>query len=201
MTTTTPATVAPRRRAERSRATLSTPVALRWVFRLVAVVVIAAALLVLAAAVVVPRLAGATPYTILTGSMRPDFPPGTMVVAKPVDPEQIGIGTVVTYQLKSGEPQVVTHRVVAVGTTMQGELVFTTQGDANDVADEAPVRPEQIRGELWYAVPHLGRLTSVLDVGQRQLAVYVIAAGLVVYGLSMVAGGAKERRQRRADQR
>lgn len=197
MTTTTP-TVAPRRRAERTRVTLHTPAALRWVLRAVAVVVIAAALLVIAVAVVVPRLGGATPYTILTGSMRPDLPPGTMVVAKPVDPERVGIGAVVTYQLRSGDPQVVTHRVVAVGTTMEGELRFTTQGDANDVADEAPVLPEQIRGELWYAVPHLGRLTSVLDVGQRQLAIYVIAAGLVVYGLSMVAGGARERRQRKA---
>jgi signal peptidase len=35
-------------------------------------------------AVLVPRLGGATPYVVLTGSMEPRMPPGTLVVVKPV---------------------------------------------------------------------------------------------------------------------
>ncbi|RYJ02767.1 MAG: signal peptidase I, partial [Actinomycetales bacterium] len=56
----------------------------------------------LVVSVLVPRLAGATPYTVLTGSMRPTMPPGTLVVAKPVDPEALEVGDVVTVQLRSG---------------------------------------------------------------------------------------------------
>jgi signal peptidase len=65
--------------------------------------------------VVAPLVLGATPYTVLTGSMRPTYPPGTMVVVRPVDVERVAPGDVVTYQLASGRPEVVTHRVVAVG--------------------------------------------------------------------------------------
>lgn len=142
------------------------------------------------AAVVVPRLAGATPYTVLTGSMRPELPPGTLVVTRPVDVGDVSVGDVITYQLRTGRPTVVTHRVVASGFRADGEVVLTTQGDANDVSDRAPVRGVQVRGRLWYAVPHLGRVGSVLDPGQRQLAVYAVAAGLMAYAGRMFTASA-----------
>ena len=46
-----------------------------WFGQVVAWAVIVAVVSVLAVAVLVPRVTGATPYTILTGSMRPSFPP------------------------------------------------------------------------------------------------------------------------------
>lgn len=169
----------------------------RWVARVLAWTVILGALAVLAIAVVVPRIGGATPYTVLTGSMRPHLPPGTLVVAKPVDPSEIGIGTVVTYQLRSGEPQVVTHRVVAIRSNLKGETEFQTQGDANSIPDEAWVRPEQIRGRLWYAVPYLGRVNALLSGHERQLLVYGAAGGLVLYALTMFLGAGRDRTRRR----
>src|SRR5690348_1134464 len=85
--------------------------------------------LVLALVVVIPRVGGGTAYTVLTGSMRPTMPPGTLVVVRPVKPEQIAVGDVVTYQIESGDPTVATHRVVAVGIDMKGEYRFTMKGD------------------------------------------------------------------------
>ena len=46
----------------------------------------------------------------LTSSMEPGLPPGTLVIVKPIDPVDVRIGTVITYQLESGKPTVVTHR-------------------------------------------------------------------------------------------
>ena len=63
------------------------------------------------AVIVVPALTHSTPYTILTSSMVPTYPPGTLVIVRPVAVDDIHIGTVVTYQLESGKPEVVTHRV------------------------------------------------------------------------------------------
>lgn len=160
---------------------------LAWLLLLTAVAV-------LLLAVLVPRVGGATPYTVLTGSMRPDYPPGTMVVARPVEPDQLAIGTVITYQLASGEPTVVTHRVVAVArNAADGQLRFQTQGDANDTADEKWVRPEQIRGRLWYAVPHLGQVSRLLTGEQRELGILVVAIGLLGYAGAMFVRAARER--------
>lgn len=152
---------------------------------------------VLAIAVVIPRVGGATPYTVLTGSMSPSMPPGTLAVVRPVAAEDIGVGTVITYQLHSGQPTVVTHRVVAVGVNAEGDRVFTTRGDANNAADAAPVRPVQVRGALWYAVPKLGHVNTWFDARQQQAATYVVAGGLGVYALWMFGSALVDRRRKR----
>lgn len=165
-----------------------------WTTRVIAWFVILGLLLVLTVSVLIPRIGGATPYTILTGSMKPGMPPGTLVVVKPVDPEDITIGTVVTYQLRSGDPTVVTHRVVSQGYSLKGELTFTTQGDANSIPDAKPVQPMQIRGERWYAVPYLGRVSNVLTNNQRQTAIVVAVVVLLGYAATMLVGSARDRR-------
>lgn len=159
--------------------------------------VILAAIAAVALAVAIPRIAGGTPYTVLTGSMEPDLPPGTLVVVRPVDAEDIALGDVITFQLESGKPTVATHRVVAVGTRLDGEQVFTTQGDANGAPDRDPVRAVQVQGRLWYSVPYLGHLNSVLTGRQRESAVLVVAALLVGYAAFMFVAALRERMGRR----
>ncbi|WP_299058031.1 signal peptidase I [uncultured Nocardioides sp.] len=160
--------------------------------------VVLAAAAVVVVAVLVPRAAGATPYTVLTGSMTPTYPPGTLVVVRPERAEDLAVGDVITYQRSSGESTVVTHRIVAVATgTVDGERFFRTRGDANDAVDTDPVQPVQVKGAVWYAVPWLGHLNSWLSGGQRQWASYGVGAGLVVYALVMGVGGFRDRRRRR----
>ncbi|WP_240340671.1 signal peptidase I [Nocardioides sp. SYSU D00038] len=170
---------------------------LRWCGSVVMWLVILGCLAVLTAAVLVPRVAGATPYTVLTGSMRPDLPPGTLVVSRPVEPGEIGIGSVITYQLRSGQPQTVTHRVVEVRSDLSGELSWRTRGDANSAPDRGWVRSEQVRGELWYALPWVGRPTHWLTSHQRGVAVYVVGLGLLGYAVLMFARAGHDVRRRR----
>ena len=169
-------------------------VAFAW--RVLVWLALLAAVAVLAAAVVVPRLTGATPYSVTTGSMRPHYPPGTLVVVRPVPVEEIRTGDVVTYQLESGEAAVVTHRVVQVGTDLDGDVSLVTQGDANDVADAEPVRPVQVKGRLWYSLPYLGYANNLMDGEQRQKGVLLLSGGLVAYAAFMFAGVVTERRRR-----
>lgn len=156
-------------------------------------VVILGAISAVAVGVLVPRVGGATPYTILTSSMEPNYPPGTLVVVKPTPAEKIGVGTVITYQLESGQKAVVTHRVVSVGYGATGELSFITRGDANESNDLEPVKPVQIKGTLWYAVPKLGWMSDAVSQDQRNSAVYVVAGGLGLYALWMLGGAVTDR--------
>lgn len=163
------------------------PQALVWV-------VLAGVTGALAAGVAVPALAGASTYTVLTGSMRPELSPGTLVVVRPTAVEEIGVGSVVTYQLRSGEPQVVTHRVVEQGLDASGEPVFRTRGDANDSVDQEWVRPVQVRGTVWYAVPHLGRVGLWLSSWDRQLLRDGIVVALMAYAAVMFLQARRQRR-------
>jgi len=147
----------------------------------------------------IPAAIGGVPLTILTGSMSPTLPPGTLVVVKPTPVEQIGIGDVLTFQLESGKPTLVTHRVVArTIDSASGEMRFTTQGDANDTADADPVMPVQIKGTVWYAVPWLGWANQAVNGEARAWVVPGIATALFAYAAWMVISGVRERRQRSA---
>lgn len=164
-----------------------------WLGQVVAWSVIFAVLGLLGVALLVPRLGGATPYTILTGSMKPQFPPGTLVVMKPVDASELGVGSVITYQLNSGKPTVVTHRIVSAGINGRGERIFRTQGDANNVKDAEPVLPVQIMGELWYRVPYLGYVSNAITGKERHITMIIVVSGLLLYAAFMFTSSLRDR--------
>ena len=157
----------------------------------------AAALMV---SVALPRIVGGTPYSVLTGSMRPDLSPGTLIVVRPTPIDEIAIGDVITYQLESGKRTVVTHRVVGIGVDVEGARVLQTQGDANQKLDPKPVREVQIKGELWYSVPQLGRLHQLLTGQERQWAVYAVAVLLLGYAAMLWGGALRNRVRSREEQ-
>lgn len=169
--------------------------ALRSACRGVARIVLLVASAALVVGVVVPTVAGATPFTVLTGSMSPALEPGTLIVVRPVEDDQVAVGDVVTYQLRSGEPEVVTHRVVSIGVDGDGERIFRTRGDANSVADERWIRPVQLRGVVWYSVPHLGRVSTLMPRDVRRVLVLLVAASLLAYAVVMFGGAAREARR------
>ncbi|MFC6286379.1 signal peptidase I [Nocardioides sp. GCM10027113] len=148
------------------------------------------------AAVVIPRLDGAQPLAVTTGSMSPVMPPGTLVVVRPVEAADIAVGDVITFMPRENDPTVVTHRVVSIGFDMGGEMVFVTKGDANDVADPAPVREIQLVGKRWYFVPWLGYVTTFLDSQKRTVGTVLLAGGLLLYALVMFGGAALDRVRR-----
>lgn len=155
--------------------------------------------LVALAMIVVPALLRATPYTVLTGSMAPTIPPGSLVVVRPAPFEDLEMGDVVTYQLRSGEATVVTHRVVGVGTRGDGETVLTTRGDANDAPDLDPVSEVQVRGAVAYHLPYLGYVNLWVGVNRPGWLLKTVAGLLIGYGVVLVLGGLRDRLRRRSD--
>jgi signal peptidase len=159
--------------------------------------VITAVIGLVAITVAFPRLTGTVPYTILTGSMEPTMPPGTLVIVKRADPDEIGVGTVITYQITSGKPAVVTHRVVSQGFDGDGKPVFRTRGDANTAVDQDVVRPVQIKGKVWFSVPYVGYANTLLTGSQHQVVLVVAVTGLLLYAASMFFSGAWNRHRTR----
>lgn len=172
------------------------PSVLGFIGQILAWVVILGVAAMITVAVLIPRVGGATPYTILTSSMEPLNPPGTLMVMKPTAMDNIRVGDVITYQLKSGEPTVVTHRVVQVEQTLNGQTRFITKGDNNMINDAEPVMPVQVRGKLWYRVPFLGRVNTMLSGNQRQTATVIVAGSLFLYAGYMFAGSLRDRTRR-----
>jgi signal peptidase len=157
-------------------------------------------ILILAVAVLViglPAAVGGLPLTVLTGSMEPGLPPGTLVVMKPTPVDDIRVGDVMTYQIESGKPAVVSHRVIGKTFDSRYGVIFTTQGDNNDTADP-PVREVQVRGTLWYSIPLLGWVNNAVNGEARSWLVPVGAGLLFAYaGYTVIAALLDRRRRRR----
>jgi signal peptidase len=129
-----------------------------WLLGVVSSLVVAAILALAIGLTLVPAVAGGHTLTVLSGSMVPRLPVGSVVVDKPIEASSLKVGDIVTYA--SGD-NLITHRVVAKKAGAHGP-VFTTKGDANNTADQKPVQASQIRGKLWYDVPYIGTARNFL---------------------------------------
>lgn len=139
--------------------------------------------------IVVPMLTKSTPMTVLTSSMEPGLPPGTLIIVQPVEPAEIEVGDIVTYQLRSGHPEVVTHRVIEIRNTTGGKLTFIMKGDNNSSPDPDPILQAQVRGRLWYSVPLIGWVNTWVNGENRSWIIPIVAGGLFVYAGAMVISG------------
>ena len=139
--------------------------------------VLVALVVVLAILLVGVRVVGLTPYVVLSGSMSGDaedhIEVGDLIFVGPVeDPATLETGDVIAFM---DGTVVVTHRIIEVKNE-KGTLSFVTKGDANGVADAAPVSPAQIIGTPVFTVPYLGYLSVFLQTRSGRFA--SIGAGL-----------------------
>ncbi len=146
---------------------------------------------------VVPRVLGGEALTVLTGSMEPTYAPGDVVVSVPRD--DYAVGDVVTFQPVSGDPTLITHRIVAIQLGGPEGTRYVTRGDANG-ADDDPIQAEQIMGEVIYDVPYIGHL-SVAAGEHRTALIALLGSALVGYGLYAVATDVIGKRNRRRAER
>ncbi|WP_150306700.1 signal peptidase I [Planctomonas psychrotolerans] len=139
--------------------------------------------------IVLPKAAGATPLTVLSGSMAPALPIGSLIIVRPVPLDELAVGDVITYQLRSGEPEVVTHRIIAVSMASDGTRAFSLQGDNNPAPDPDPVVADQVRGRVWYSVPYLGYVSNAVTGESRAWIVPAVAVALLGYAAYALTGG------------
>jgi signal peptidase len=95
---------------------------------------LACAVLVLILLGLLPRTGWYRTETVLSGSMRPYFSPGDLVVVTPEPLREVRVGQVISYRVPVGDHHVQTHRVIAVVRGGDNPLV-RTKGDANTAAD------------------------------------------------------------------
>lgn len=143
-----------------------------------------------------PRLAGIKTYVVISGSMEPAIPVGSMVYSKAVDPKTLQTGDVIVfYSSKVGPGDAgtkdvipITHRVV-LNDTKAGEI--TTKGDANDQADISKVTYLNVEGKVIFHIPHLGYLAAPLSSTTGKIAIALII--LAGYLLTEVGSSIRKR--------
>ena len=132
---------------------------LQGVMRLVCLI-----LLVAVCAIGLPRLFGMNEFNVLTGSMSPTYPVGTLVFVQSKDPYSIRAGEVVSVVMNE-DLDILTHRVVS---NNYDEKTLTTRGDANN-SDDSPVLYDNVVGVVVFSIPYVGAVVDYLtnnDMGR-----------------------------------
>lgn len=158
----------------------------RWVAGLV----LTAVVVVTVGVLLVPRAFGLAPYVVTSGSMRPTFDPGSVVLARDVPSDDLRVDDIITFQTPHG---VTTHRIVQRYTTQSdgGEaLYFKTQGDANQTRDREAVDCRNVLGEVRFAVGGLGYVVQLITTPAG------IASLAALFGLVLFTGHKRQGQRR-----
>ena len=145
----------------------------------VGVIILAALAVVGLGSSVVPRVMGMQPYAIISGSMEPAYPTGSLVYAEPADGGALQPGDVAAFWR---DEDVIVHRVEE-NNAAEGELV--TKGDANAEADVRPVPYQNVLGRVVFSVPGVGYFLMALGSTPGKL----LLGWIVLMGAAFCIGG------------
>lgn len=94
------------------------------------------------------------PTAIVSGSMRPTFDVGDIVIVARRNPQLLKVGDII--QFRGEESSIPTvHRIISTKDE-GGTKLFVTKGDANNGPDRMPVPPENVTGTVIFTVPKAG---------------------------------------------
>jgi signal peptidase len=125
-----------------------------------------------------PRLLGWAIQPVLSGSMAPSMPQGSLAIVQPADPGRIVPGTTIVFDDPLARGRQVAHRVVRV---VPGAPVrYETQGDANLRADPLPIPIASVSGVVGWNVPGLGTVVAALAGPPAVLLLVVLPLGLLL---------------------
>ena len=117
-------------------------------------------LIVMAVLLAGVRLIGLRPLTVLSGSMEPDYPTGSVIYLQETDVESLDYWDVITFRLS--EKTVATHRIIEL-VEEDGQTKFRTKGDANEIHDETLVTKAQVIGKPVFCVPYIGYAVNYIQ--------------------------------------
>lgn len=117
---------------------------------------------------------------VLSGSMVPTLPVGTLAVVKPIPADQARDGDVVTFKNPQGD-FLTTHRIVSIRRRADGSRLFRTQGDAVPDVDPWTLRAPEGRGRFGLVkldVPLAGY--ALVYIQRPQTALYLVWASVIL---------------------
>ena len=166
----------------------------RWLVRLSVWGLAAGVVLAISVVIILPRATQGFAMTVLTGSMTPEIPVGSVVLVRPVDPNTLEVGDVATYRPEQDKDAFITHRVIDIERNGP-ERQFVFKGDANSDRDFEPVPASDVVGQVWFHVPFLGSVRDALHgkAGLSLLAMVVLGG----YALTQLGGAFGDSRRSR----
>jgi len=115
-----------------------------------------------------------------SGSMEPQLMAGDLVVTRPVEPEAVNVGGIITFHYRGSAESLVSHRVI--GVQGNSPLSFRTKGDASETTDPFITPARDLVGLVSFHFPLLGYAVLFLKTATG-LLVSLVIPGLIISGV------------------
>ena len=148
--------------------------------------VLIAAVIIACLISILPKAFGAGAYNVTSGSMEPNIPVGSLVIAGKTEADTLQTGDVIAF---NEDGTVITHRVVENDTVNRQ---ITTKGDANNVEDFTPVSYENVIGKVDIHIPYIGAVLEGLSTVTGKIAMFCLLAGGILLILAGKRYGRKQ---------
>lgn len=137
---------------------------------------------------VLPEVLDYHMYHVLSGSMEPEMPVGSLIYVHAESPEEVEENEIIAFYSSLENTGIITHRVVK-NNVVSG--IFRTKGDANGQEDPLPVSYDNYIGRVTWILPGMGAfLTGMTSVNGK-----AAAAGVVVLGVLLNLAGSHRKKE------
>ena len=135
---------------------------------------------VLAILLVGLKLVGFQIYTVVSGSMEPNYHVGSLIYVKEVEPNTLEVNDAITFKL--GDNTIATHRIIEIvpDEENQNKYSFRTKGDANDNPDANLVEPNKVLGKAIFTIPYLGYLATYIKSYPGNIVAICTSIALII---------------------
>lgn len=120
---------------------------------------------------------GLTPLVVVSGSMEPTLPVGSLIFSRSVPAAELRAGDIVTVQRPEGLG-LVTHRLVSTTALDGGTYEYVLKGDANRTEDPRPYTVTTA-GKYLFQIPYIGSLATAIRTVPGLLIVLAIVLCLI----------------------
>lgn len=154
---------------------------------------------VLAFLLVGMKLFGFEIFTVLSGSMEPEFMTGSLIYVKDVDPNELKEKDIITFRISGGT--VATHRIIELVPDEENpEIIrFRTKGDKNETEDGGLIEKSQVVGVPVFDVPYLGYIAQFIQNPSGRM--FTIAGGafllLIVLLPELISEEPKDKKEKK----
>jgi signal peptidase len=128
---------------------------------------------------VLPLAFGDRSLVVRSGSMTPAVETGDIVAVHPIAPPSARVGDIVTFE---NHGKLTSHRVRSMGRS-GGDMLFTTQGDANTGQEHWKVPVTGRIGRVLYRVPKLGFVVVRVQSPTGRLVLIILPALLLAFSM------------------
>lgn len=143
------------------------------------------ALVILCLPLTLPRVLGYHIYTVVSGSMEPAIPVGSLLYIQKARPQDMKTDDIIAFYGGKDSTSIITHRVVE-NRPLMGE--FITKGDANAREDVSPISYDDFIGKVRLSVPRAGEAAQVFSSTPGKVtAVCLIGLAVVLQGAAALA--------------